>query len=103
SHEFEPLLSQSQSLVDQSSSNLETADSVYRTFERVDEQAENIRQSGTDLIKEADDLSNDMTNKLEEDEEFVDNFQGVLEKSRIGGQLIEDLFDLLSRPVRSEE
>src|SRR5699024_4413391 len=99
SHEFEPLLSQSQSLVDQSSSNLETADSVYRTFERVDEQAENIRQSGTDLIKEADDLSNDMTNKLEEDEEFVDNFQGVLENSRIGGQQNEDLYDFLSSPV----
>src|SRR5699024_5953754 len=102
SHEFEPLLSQSQSLVDQSSSNLETADSVYRTFERVDEQAENIRQSGTDLIKEADDLSNDMTNKLEEDEEFVDNFQGVLENSRIGGQQNEDLYDFLSSPVDTE-
>src|SRR5699024_6206923 len=102
SHEFEPLLSQSQSLVDQSSSNLETADSVYRTFDRVDEQAETIRQSGTDLIKEADDLSNDMTNKLEEDEEFVDNFQGVLENSRIGGQQNEDLYDFLSSPVDTE-
>src|SRR5699024_5705510 len=102
SHEFEPLLSQSQSLVDQSSGNLEAADSVYRTFERVDEQAENIRQSRTDLIKEADDLSNDMTNKLEEDEEFVDNFQGVLENSRIGGQQNEDLYDFLSSPVDTE-
>src|SRR5699024_806514 len=102
SHEFEPLLSQSQSLVDQSSSNVETADSVYRTIERGDEQAENIRQSVTDLSKEADDLSNDMTNKLEEDEEFVDNFQGVLENSRIGGQQNEDLYDFLSSPVDTE-
>src|SRR5699024_3630663 len=64
SHEFEPLLSQSQSLVDQSSCNMESAESVYRTFERADEESEKISQIGTDLIKEADVLSNDMTIKL---------------------------------------
>src|SRR5699024_1996123 len=86
----------------QLSSNLEEAVGVYGLLEGVDAEEENIRQRGTDLIKEADDVSNDMTDTLEEDEEFVDNFQGVLENSRIGGQQNEDLYDFLSSPVDTE-
>lgn len=100
--EFEPLLSQSQLLADQASSNLESADNVYSTFDRVDEQAESIQQSGTDLIDQAEKLSLDMTNKILEDQEYAENFAGVLDNSRIGGQPNEDLYDFLSSPVDTE-
>lgn len=100
--EFQPLLSQSQLLADQASSNLDTADNVYSTFDRVDEQAELIQQSGTELINQAEKLSFDMTNKILEDQEYAENFAGVLDNSRIGGKPNEDLYDFLSSPVDTE-
>lgn len=100
--EFQPLLTQSQSLRDQSLSNLETTEQVYRTFDTVDEQATKIQQSGTDLVQQADNLKTNMTNKMIEDEQFVENFSGVLENSRIGDQPNEELYDFLSSPVDTE-
>lgn len=99
---FDPLLTQSESLADQSSSNLDSADQVYSTFDRIDDQADSIDQSGTDLVQEAEDLSVTMTNKVTEDEDYMDNFSEVMDNSRIDGHQNKDLYSFLSDPVDTE-
>ncbi|MFD2655192.1 type VII secretion protein EsaA [Gracilibacillus thailandensis] len=98
---FQPVFSQSQTLADQASNNLNEAETVYQTFERIDEQADTIQQSGSDLIQEAEVLATNMTNKLMSDQEFVDNFTNVMANSRIGDRQNEDLYDFLANPVET--
>lgn len=99
SHEFDPLFTQSQSLVEQSLNTMNSAEHVYKTFDKVEEEADSIQKSGTELIEQAKNLSVDMSNKLIEDQDFAENFQSVLENSRIGEQKNEDLYEFLSSPV----
>lgn len=97
--EFKPILSQSQTLAKRASGNLNKADNVYQTFERIDEQAESIQESGRTVIKRAEVLSTNMTDQLLEDQEFVENFSQVMANSQIGGRQNEELYDFLSSPV----
>jgi len=100
-NEFNSLLAASQSLADQSRTNLDSADSVYQTFDAIDRQAKEIKASGTTLVQQAGDLSNNLTNKLAEDQNFADNFAGVLANSRIGDRPNEELLSFLSNPVET--
>jgi len=100
--DFQPLLSQSQSLADQAGSNLHSAETVYQTFDAIDEQATTIQESGVELVDTAEDLSVNMTNKLLDDQEFVENFTNVLANSRVGDRQNEDLYDFLSNPVETK-
>ncbi|MBV7509290.1 type VII secretion protein EsaA [Bacillus sp. sid0103] len=101
-NEFNSLLAASQSLADQSKSNLASADSVYQTFDAIDRQAKEIQASGTTLVQQAGTLSNNLTTKLAEDQNFADNFAGVLANSRIGERPNEDLLSFLSNPVQTK-
>ncbi|GAA0303989.1 type VII secretion EsaA-like protein [Gracilibacillus halotolerans] len=99
---FQPLLHQSQSLKEQASSNLNEADMVYQTFDRIDEQANDIQESGSSIVQQAETLANNMTNKLMTDQEFAENFTTVMANSRIGERQNEDLYDFLSNPVQTK-
>ncbi|WP_053218436.1 type VII secretion protein EsaA [Virgibacillus senegalensis] len=99
--EFQPLLTASQSLSEQAQGNLTSAETVYDTFDQIDEQATTIQESGTDLVSQAETLSVDMTNKLLTDQEFAENFKGVLANSRVGDRQNEELYDFLSNPVQT--
>lgn len=99
---FQPLLNQSQTLRDQASNNLNEADMVYQTFDRIDEQANDIQESGSNLVQQAESLANNMTNKLMTDQEFAENFTTVMANSRIGERQNEDLYDFLSNPVQTK-
>ncbi|MEH7307076.1 type VII secretion protein EsaA [Neobacillus drentensis] len=101
-NEFNSLLSASQSLADQSKTNLASANSVYQTFDTIDRQAKEIQASGTTLVQQAGNLSNNLTTKLAEDQNFADNFAGVLANSRIGERPNEDLLSFLSNPVQTK-
>jgi type VII secretion EsaA-like protein len=99
---FSSLLASSQSLADQSKNNLTSADHVYDTFDAIDNQAKDIQASGTTLVKQAGELSNNLTNKLAEDQDFAKNFAGVLANSRIGDRPNENLLSFLSNPVETK-
>ncbi|WP_144555509.1 type VII secretion protein EsaA [Bacillus sp. X1(2014)] len=101
-NEFNSLLASSQSLADQSKTNLASADTVYQTFDAIDRQAKEIKASGTTLVQQAGDLSNNLTNKLAEDQNFADNFAGVLANSRVGDRPNEELLSFLSKPVETK-
>ncbi|PGY08853.1 type VII secretion protein EsaA [Bacillus sp. AFS031507] len=101
-NEFNSLLAASQSLADQSKSNLTSANSVYQTFDAIDRQAKEIQASGTTLVQQAGNLSSNLTTKLAEDQNFADNFAGVLANSRIGERPNEDLLSFLSNPVQTK-
>jgi len=100
--ELNTLLAMSQSLADQSRNNLNTADHVFQTFDAIDQQAKVIQASGTTLVKQAGDLSENLTNKLLEDKNFAQNFEGVLANSRIGERPNESLLSFLSNPVQTK-
>lgn len=100
--DVQPLLSQSEALKSQAGMNLSSAETVYNTFNAIDDQATAIQESGAELIKTAETLSDDMTNKLVQDQEFVDRFGNVLENSRIGDRPNEQLYEFLSNPVLSQ-
>lgn len=99
---FSSLLASSQSLADQSKSNLTSADHVYETFDAIDNQAKDIQASGTNLVEQAGELSNNLTSKLSEDQDFASNFAGVLANSRIGDRQNENLLSFLSNPVETK-
>ena len=96
------LLESSLVLADQSKSNLNSADHVYQTFETIDHQAKDIQASGTNLVMQADNLSNNLTNKTLKDKNFAANFAGVLANSRIGDRPNENLLNFLSKPVQTK-
>ncbi|AZU60147.1 type VII secretion protein EsaA [Neobacillus mesonae] len=98
--DFQSLLAESQSLAEQSKSNLNSAEGVYNTFDAIDKQAEAIKDSGADLIKDADHLSNNLTSKLLNDQKFAENFASVLANSRVGQRPNENLLGFLSNPVK---
>lgn len=100
-NEFQPLLSESQSIADQAQGNLSNADTVYQTLDTIDNQADEIEQSGTNLVTQADQLSTDMTEKMVEDQEFANNFTDVLANSRVGERQNENLYNFLSNPVQT--
>lgn len=102
SNDFMPLLTTSEALAEQAQSNFFTAETVYQTFEEIDHQATSIQESGNDLISQAEELSINMTNKLVDDEAFVENFTEVLANSRIGERQNEDLLEFLSNPVQTK-
>lgn len=96
------LLKASQSLADQSKHHVTTADQVFKTFTAIDQQAKEIQVSGTTLVKQAGDLSENLTNKLVEDKNFAQNFGEVLANSRIGQRPNEHLLSFLSNPVQTK-
>ncbi|MFB7305118.1 type VII secretion protein EsaA [Heyndrickxia sporothermodurans] len=100
--EFNSLLTVSQSLANQSKGNLNTVNNVYKTFDAIDNQANEIKNSGSHLVKQASNLSNNLTNKLSEDQKFANNFANVLANSRIGERQNENLLDFLSNPVETK-
>lgn len=99
---FSSLLASSQSLADQSKSNLTSADHVYETFDAIDNQAKDIQASGMNLVKQAGELSNHLSSKLTEDQDFAKNFAEVLANSRIGDRPNENLLSFLSNPVETK-
>lgn len=100
--EFKNWLEASQSLAAESKSNLDSADGVYQTFDAIDHQATEIQNSGVTLVKQANDLSANLSDKLMQDQKFADNFKNVLANSRIGERPNENLFSFLSNPVQTE-
>ncbi|WP_160724844.1 type VII secretion protein EsaA [Bacillus sp. USDA818B3_A] len=100
--QLKTLLAESQLLADQSKNNLNSADHVYQTFDAIDQQAKEIQASGTTLVKEADDLSDNLTDKVLQDQNFAANFAGVLANSRIGERQNENLLSFLSNPVQTK-
>lgn len=100
--QLKSLLAASQLLADQSKNNLDSAARVYQTFDAIDNQAKEIQVSGTNIVRQADVLSNNLTKKLLEDQNFASNFAGVLENSRIGERPNENLLSFLSNPVQTK-
>lgn len=100
--ELSSWLTTSQSLADLSKSNLETANGVYDTFKSIDQLASEIQTSGISIVKNANELSNNLSDKLMKDQQFADNFQSVLANSRIGERQNENLLSFLSNPVKTE-
>ncbi|MEH7118618.1 type VII secretion protein EsaA [Neobacillus vireti] len=100
--QLKSLLEASHLLSDQSKNNLNSADHVYQTFDEIDQQAKQIRASGTTLVKQADDLSNGLTDKVLKDQNFAANFAGVLANSRVGERPNENLLNFLSNPVQTK-
>ena len=100
--EFNGLLVTSESLAQQSSVNLSSADHVYETLHTIEDEAKNIQNSGVHLVKQANDLSVNLANKLIEDKNFTDNFAEVLVNSRIGERQNENLYSMLSNPVQTK-
>lgn len=99
--DFQPLLSNSQFIAEQAHNNLNNADIVYETLDTIDNQVDEIEQSGANLVTQADQLAVDLTEKTLEDEAFTENFAGVLANSRVGERQNENLYDFLSNPVKS--
>src|SRR5699024_9011714 len=99
---FKPILSTSESLVEQARANFESTEHVYETLDSIDEQADTIQQSGTTLVAQASELATKFSEKAAEDMDFADNFNEVLANSRIGDRQNEDLYQFLSNPVESE-
>lgn len=99
--DFNALLTESQSLADQAQGNLRSADSVYDTFDAIDNQAKSIQESGLTLVNDANNLSSNLTDKLVDDQKFADNFSEVLANSRIGERPNETLYSFLSNPVQA--
>ncbi|MBC1226896.1 type VII secretion protein EsaA [Listeria booriae] len=97
--EFQTLLTQSKSLADASTSNLNSADNVYKTFDAIDQQAKNIQNSGLGIVTQAQRLSTNMSDKLGQDQTFAGNFADVMKNSRVGDRPNEDLYNFLSNPV----
>ncbi|MGJ7913493.1 type VII secretion protein EsaA [Neobacillus sp. LXY-1] len=100
--QFKSLLSESQSLADQSKNNLNAADHVYQTFDDIDNLAKDIQASGITLVKQAGDLSDNLTKKAIQDQTFANNFAGVLANSRVGERPNENLINFLSNPVQTQ-
>lgn len=99
---YQPLLLASQSLAEQAKANFDTADHVYQTFEAIDDQAENIQTSGVNLISQANELANKLTEKAIEDADFAENFNEVLANSRVGDRQNENLYRFLANPVQTK-
>lgn len=99
---YQPLLLASESIADQAKVNFESADHVYQTFDAIDEQAENIQTSGVNLVTQAKELANKLTDKALEDADFADNFNDVLANSRIGDRQNENLYRFLANPVETK-
>lgn len=99
---FKPILSTSESLVEQARANFDSTEHVYETLDSIDEQADIIQQSGTTLVAQASELATKFSEKAAEDMDFADNFNEVLANSRIGDRQNEDLYQFLSNPVESQ-
>ncbi|MFD1850871.1 type VII secretion protein EsaA [Oceanobacillus bengalensis] len=98
-NEFQPLLTKSELLANQAETNVNSAEGVYETFDTIDQQADVIQTSGVNIVTQAEVLSENMTNKLLQDQDFASNFADVLANSRIGERQNENLYDFLSNPV----
>jgi len=99
---YQPLLLASESIKDQAGSNFEVANNVYQTFEAIDEQADTIENSGTDLVQHAEELADKLTEKSIEDTNYAENFNEVLANSRVGDRQNEDLYSFLANPVHTK-
>lgn len=99
---FKPILSTSESLVEQAQSNFDSTEQVYETLDSIDEQADDIQQSGVTLISNANNLASKFSEKAAEDMDFAENFNEVLDNSRIGDRQNEDLYSFLSNPVETK-
>lgn len=98
-NDLQTIFSETESLASQADTNLAAADDVYQIFDTIDEQASDIQQSGVTLVDEAAALSDNMTETVLEDQNYAENFAGVLENSRVGDRQNEDLYNFLSDPV----
>lgn len=98
--DFTDLLARSESLAEGASSNSDSAEGVYKTFDAIDKKANSIQASGKKLINEAAGLSAKLSKKLKDDQTFQKNFSNVMDNSRVGERQNENLYDFLSRPVQ---
>lgn len=98
--EFKAFLEQSQALAEQAHSNLTSADHVYDTLETIDNQAKQIQENGAAIVSHANTLSQQLVEKLNNDQDFANNFVNVLANSRVGDRPNEDLYNFLSEPVK---
>ncbi|MFD2130516.1 type VII secretion protein EsaA [Pseudogracilibacillus auburnensis] len=99
---YQPLLMASESLKEQARANFDSADHVYQTFDAIDEQAGKIQESGVNLVVQANDLAEKLTEKSIEDTNFADNFKDVLANSRVGDRQNENLYRFLANPVQTK-
>ncbi|MGG2063809.1 type VII secretion protein EsaA [Bacillus sp. S14(2024)] len=100
--EFKSVLAQSQSLSEQSKSNLLASDGVYKTFDQINNQAKDIQDSGVTIVSKANTLLDDLGDKMTDDKEFSKNFMKVLENSRVGERQNENLYQFLANPVQKQ-
>lgn len=101
-NEFQSIIKESQLLKEQSNNILQSTENMYELFDAIDQQANDIKNSGATLIDNANQLSKDLTNKLVKDQHFSENFTNVLANSRIGERQNENLYDFLSNPVQTK-
>lgn len=99
---YQPLLLASESIRQQASSNFDIANNVYQNFEAIDKQADEIENSGTNLVQHANDLADKLTEKALEDTNYAENFNEVLENSRVGDRQNESLYSFLANPVQTK-
>lgn len=99
---YQPLLLASESLAEQARSNFDVANNVYDTFEAIDQQASLIQESGTNIVRQATDLANQLTEKALADGAFAENFNEVLANSRVGDRPNENLYRFLANPVQTK-
>lgn len=100
--EFNQLFEQSNTLLQRSSENLITADHVYKTFEGIDKEANSIHLSGSNIVKQAETLSNQLLNKFGDDKDFARNFSKVLANSKTGERRNNAFYDFISNPINKE-
>src|SRR5690625_949418 len=99
---YQPLLLASESIKDQAGSNFDVSNNVYQTFEAIDEQADTIEASGTELVQHAEELADKLTEKSIEDTDYAEDFNEVLANSRIGDRQNENLYSFLANPVHTK-
>ncbi|WP_051758906.1 type VII secretion protein EsaA [Bacillus manliponensis] len=100
--EASSLFTQSQALAQQSERSLSNSESVYDTFDRINNQAKEIESSGVTIVSKADTLLKNLTKKLDDDQKFSKNFTKVLANSRIGDRPNENLYQFLANPIEKQ-
>lgn len=99
---FQEFLLESEELAFTAETNRSSAEHIYQTFDLINEQADEIQDSGSNLLTDAEELSVNLTAKLMDDQEFANNFSEVFANSQIGDRPNEDLHQFLANPVETK-
>ncbi|AMW99402.1 type VII secretion protein EsaA [Rummeliibacillus stabekisii] len=75
------------------------ADTVYDTFDGINQKAEQIKIGGTNIAHKADQLADNLIQKVSNDNDYASNFSNVLANSKIGNKSNEALYAFLSSPI----